>query len=80
MATPTPNADVSVDYTVMDATQIRHACGDDAHKWAIAFMSCVSRRQIETGQPVVDRDVMQHWFANAIEAAKQCLTSSSKPS
>lgn len=65
-----PNDDQVVDYTVMDATQIRHACGDNAHAWATAFIMCVARRQFETGQPVVDHDAIKHWFANVIEAVK----------
>jgi len=49
-----------VDYSKMEAPELFEACGDDAKKWAQAFIQC-------TKNAVIDEGLMIGWFANAIE-------------
>lgn len=50
-----------VDYTAMASHELIHACGDDAQKWAKAFM------QAQAKHGPFDEGTVLGWFANAIE-------------
>lgn len=52
-------------YEAMSEAQIIDHCGDDAHRWAEAFMEIQGALPAEQ----IDLDTMRGWFANAIEAA-----------
>ena len=53
---------MTTDYTTMDSGEMLTALGDDAGKWATAFMQILEKR----GGPFDWADMMG-WFANAIE-------------
>lgn len=55
------------DYSAMDGADMLHAIGDDASKWATAFL------QINPNCGV-DEDILRGWFANAIEHSHDIRT------
>lgn len=60
-----PSTGPYVNYESMTESQILETCGDNAARWADAFM------QIQGALPIsqIDAGTMIGWFANAIEAA-----------
>jgi len=55
-----------VDYTAMNGSDLLQALGDDASKWAEAFVQH-ARRVEKRGDRVLDEGWLTTWFANAIE-------------
>lgn len=53
---------VGVDYTTMANGEMLTALGDNADKWATAFMQVIEKNNV-----TIDQDLMRAWFANAIE-------------
>lgn len=51
------------DYTAMDAPTMLAEMGDDAQKWAAAFVQTAEK----LGHTGIDEGWMIGWFANAIE-------------
>lgn len=51
------------DYSAMSPADFPSALGDDASKWAAAFVQIAA----EKGHPGIDEGWMIGWFANAIE-------------
>ena len=56
----------SVNYTKLSSTELLQACGDDASKWAEAFMQ-INISGDSKKRDNIDFGVMVGWFANAIE-------------
>ena len=56
----------SVNYIKLSPTELLQACGDDASKWAEAFMQIYVNGGNKTPNDI-DFGVMVGWFANAIE-------------
>lgn len=49
------------DYTEIEACYLGGACGNDAMKWAIAFVQHMKKSDF-----VIDEDLIIGWFANAM--------------
>lgn len=55
------------DYTQFKDADLVHELGDDAEKWAIAFLQ-------HNPEVKIDPDIMRGWFANAIEHSHDIRT------
>lgn len=55
-----------IDYVAMQSGDLLKALGDDASKWAGAFVQ-YARRVRDRGDDILDEDWLTTWFANAIE-------------
>lgn len=49
------------DYTEIESCYLGGACGNDAMKWAIAFVQYMKKHEFE-----IDEGLMVGWFANAM--------------
>ena len=64
-----------IDFSKVPDHLLGNTCGDDASKWAAAFMY---RFGLYINQDVLDEGTMIGWFANAIEEADLARNGSSK--
>jgi len=55
-------------YVGLDGPELLNECGDNAQKWAQAFMELVYTRAV-----TVDEGLMISWFANAIERTRDLI-------
>ena len=63
-----PGENIRIDYTRLNAPELLQELGDNAQKWAQAFIQIV----VEQGK-TIDEGLMIGWFANAIETAKMTV-------